>query len=292
MKIKIRIARNGVILTLITILMPLGLHSQAHCPPQANSACAAGATSVSEVPSGAVDGTNGVFTLSNIPWPGASVHVFDNGIEEKSPSDYQVKGSNVVFSAGHIPAKGDVVNVFYFQSPNWPPTQGSSGPSNFQPAVQVPNGEIAISQELVHGAIEREIARVRSPLTRRIMASARRSDRTDTVIEHHREPRMGQARYLGAISMLERRLSLTRRGEEQERAEASYRDVSADGVEGLGDNDAPGPFNYLSSREDSELNELLRAPGDRTSRSRHISTDRGVPSAITMLVDRLSKDGK
>src|SRR5579875_2854962 len=133
MIIKMARAWSARVLVPIVLLMPPGLHSQARCSAHASAACAAGATAVSEVLAGAVDGTNGVFTLSNTPWPGAPEHVFDNGIEEKAPSDYQLKDNTVVFSSGHIPAKGDVINVFYFESPNWPPPQGSSGPSNFQP---------------------------------------------------------------------------------------------------------------------------------------------------------------
>ncbi len=66
-----------------------------------------------EMPTGAVDGSNNVFTLSGSPSPSVSLQVFRNGILQRSGVDYSLTGATVTFLSGAIPQSGDVVQTYY-----------------------------------------------------------------------------------------------------------------------------------------------------------------------------------
>lgn len=66
-----------------------------------------------EMPTGAVDGSNNVFTLSGSPSPTLSLQVFRNGILQRTGVDFSLTGATVSFFSGGIPQSGDVVQTYY-----------------------------------------------------------------------------------------------------------------------------------------------------------------------------------
>lgn len=84
-----------------------------------SGACATGGSGIgpvfvdAEMPTGAVDGSNNVFTLSGSPSPTVSLQVFRNGILQRTGVDYSLTGATVTFLSGAIPQSGDVVQTYY-----------------------------------------------------------------------------------------------------------------------------------------------------------------------------------
>ncbi len=66
-----------------------------------------------ELPSGAINGANASFTLSQIPYPAASVAVYWNGLHLSSNVDYTISGSSITFVSSFVPQTGDVVLCSY-----------------------------------------------------------------------------------------------------------------------------------------------------------------------------------
>jgi hypothetical protein len=66
-----------------------------------------------ETPSGAVDGANRNFLLSQAPYPASSVHLYRNGILQKQSVDYSVSGNMVTFQTASTPQPGDLLSVSY-----------------------------------------------------------------------------------------------------------------------------------------------------------------------------------
>lgn len=64
-------------------------------------------------PSGAVDGSNSSFTLSNPPAPASSLQIFRNGLLQKLSIDYAFSGVTIQFATGSIPQPGDTLLVSY-----------------------------------------------------------------------------------------------------------------------------------------------------------------------------------
>jgi len=63
-----------------------------------------------EVPSGAINGVNGIFTLIAGPSPAGSLILVKNGLDQRGAGeDYDVSGNTITFSAGNIPQTGDTV---------------------------------------------------------------------------------------------------------------------------------------------------------------------------------------
>jgi hypothetical protein len=67
----------------------------------------------SEVPSGAVDGSNAIFTLSAQPSPATSLQLYRNGLLQKTGVDFHLEGKVVTFTAVAVPQQGDVVQATY-----------------------------------------------------------------------------------------------------------------------------------------------------------------------------------
>ena len=67
----------------------------------------------SEVPAGVVNGSNGSFTLSQIPYPAASVAVYRNGLRLIASIDYTISGNSITFTSSLVPQTGDVVVCSY-----------------------------------------------------------------------------------------------------------------------------------------------------------------------------------
>jgi hypothetical protein len=66
-----------------------------------------------EIPAGAVDGSNGSFTLTGSPSPAASLQLFRNGILQKASGDFTLSGNTITFAGGSIPQSGDVIQTYY-----------------------------------------------------------------------------------------------------------------------------------------------------------------------------------
>ncbi|MCU0247762.1 MAG: hypothetical protein MUC42_14400, partial [Bryobacter sp.] len=67
----------------------------------------------SETPAGAIDGVNRIYTLSQIPFPASSAHVYRNGILQKALVDYTVSGNVITFEVNSTPQAGDLLSVSY-----------------------------------------------------------------------------------------------------------------------------------------------------------------------------------
>jgi hypothetical protein len=73
-----------------------------------------------EQPSGTIDGTNGVFTIANIPNPSSSLLLMKNGQVLYSGVGYTINGRTITFQTGYIPqpaggtdSTGDLLRAWY-----------------------------------------------------------------------------------------------------------------------------------------------------------------------------------
>ena len=66
-----------------------------------------------EVPSGAINGSNATFTLSQIPTPAAAVSVYRNGLRLASSVDYNISGNTITFISSFVPQSGDLLLCSY-----------------------------------------------------------------------------------------------------------------------------------------------------------------------------------
>ena len=66
-----------------------------------------------EVPTGAINGANSIFTIATTPTTASSVMVFRNGILQSLNSDYSLTGKTINFATGSLPQTGDNLQVSY-----------------------------------------------------------------------------------------------------------------------------------------------------------------------------------
>jgi len=66
-----------------------------------------------ETPSGAVDGSNAVFTLAHAPDPQQGLILFRNGVAQKRGLDYTLSGNTITFIPEAVPQPGDVLLAWY-----------------------------------------------------------------------------------------------------------------------------------------------------------------------------------
>jgi len=66
-----------------------------------------------ETPSGAINGSNTSFTLSQVPSPAGSLVVFRNGLRMTSGLDYTASSNTVSFGSAYIPQTGDILLCSY-----------------------------------------------------------------------------------------------------------------------------------------------------------------------------------
>ncbi|HEY4359919.1 MAG TPA: hypothetical protein VGN17_03070 [Bryobacteraceae bacterium] len=66
-----------------------------------------------EIPGGAVNGSNSVFTLAFPPSPAGSLALFRNGLRLESGQDFTLSGSTITFFLGSIPQTGDLLGATY-----------------------------------------------------------------------------------------------------------------------------------------------------------------------------------
>jgi len=71
------------------------------------------AFSDAEIPGGAVNGANTVFTLGLAPSPAASLDLYLNGLLMKQSVDYSLSGSTITFFLGSVPQPGDLLLASY-----------------------------------------------------------------------------------------------------------------------------------------------------------------------------------
>jgi hypothetical protein len=66
-----------------------------------------------EIPTGAENGTNAIFSLSQAPSPGASLSLYRNGLMLRQGVDYTLSGNTVSFVVAATPQTGDLLSAFY-----------------------------------------------------------------------------------------------------------------------------------------------------------------------------------
>jgi hypothetical protein len=66
-----------------------------------------------ETPTGAINGVNAVFTLSQTPSPSSSLAVYRNGLRMTSGVDYTLSGMVVTFATGLVPQTSDTLACSY-----------------------------------------------------------------------------------------------------------------------------------------------------------------------------------
>jgi len=82
---------------------------------------AGGSFADSEVPAGAVNGSNTVFTLATAPSPASSLQLYRNGLLMRQGVDYQIATNTITFFIGSVPQSGDLLVASYrFANPNSP----------------------------------------------------------------------------------------------------------------------------------------------------------------------------
>ena len=74
-----------------------------------------------EIPAGAVNGSNTVFTLASTPSPASSLELYRNGLLMLQGADYQISARTITFFLASVPQTGDLLVASYrFANPNDP----------------------------------------------------------------------------------------------------------------------------------------------------------------------------
>lgn len=66
-----------------------------------------------ETPTGAINGVNGVFTLSQTPSPSTSLAAYRNGLLLTAGVDYTLSGAVITFMTGLVPQTSDILSCSY-----------------------------------------------------------------------------------------------------------------------------------------------------------------------------------
>jgi hypothetical protein len=75
----------------------------------------------SEVPTGAINGSNAVFTLATAPSPAGSLELYLNGLLMRQGADYQITTNTITFFLASVPQTGDILVASYrFANPSDP----------------------------------------------------------------------------------------------------------------------------------------------------------------------------
>jgi hypothetical protein len=83
------------------------------CVASDRTTCPGGQFCLTEALSGVVDGRNDRFLLSRVPAPDTPVQVYRNGILLELGEDFEVSGSTVTFANGEKPIPGDSLEASY-----------------------------------------------------------------------------------------------------------------------------------------------------------------------------------
>jgi hypothetical protein len=103
---------------------------------------------VQEVPSGTADGSNALFTISQVPSNPANTFVFANSLLVPK-AEYSIAGKNITFGGGYVPAAGTDILVIYVIQTGFSGQTVSTGPSGQTSRVEtrvVTSGEISAQQ--------------------------------------------------------------------------------------------------------------------------------------------------
>jgi hypothetical protein len=73
----------------------------------------------SEVPTGAINGSNATFTLAATPSPASSLQLYLNGLRQDAGVDYTLSGATITFFTASLPQSGDLLLASYrYANPN------------------------------------------------------------------------------------------------------------------------------------------------------------------------------
>lgn len=107
-----------------------------------------------ETPAGAINGTNGSFTLANAPNPAASLTLFLNGLLQDQGGDYTLAGNMITFATAGVPQTGDILLANYRLAVSFPgvgfvdqetPTGTTNGVNNTFTLSQTPNPSASLT---------------------------------------------------------------------------------------------------------------------------------------------------
>lgn len=97
-----------------------------------------------ETPTGAVNGSNTVFTLAQTPTPTTSLQLYRNGVLQRSGIDYTLSGLTVSFGSQSTPQTGDLLTASYRLPSETSPSGLLSGAlTGTFPAPQIAEGVIS-----------------------------------------------------------------------------------------------------------------------------------------------------
>jgi hypothetical protein len=66
-----------------------------------------------EIPGGLVNSANRVFTLNSVPNPVTSLHLFRNGVLQRSTVDFTLSGNTITFLSTSMPQTSDMIEASY-----------------------------------------------------------------------------------------------------------------------------------------------------------------------------------
>jgi len=114
-----------------------------------------------ETPSGTVDGSNNVFSLSYQPSPASSLLLYRNGLLQKAGIDYTLSGSTVTFLTGATPQSGDILVGAYRISGSpaaYPLVLCSSGGTSTSQSTLATLGSCTIPANVLHDGDRVEVS--------------------------------------------------------------------------------------------------------------------------------------